>query len=224
MTKLILLRHGQSQWNLENRYTGWVDVPLSENGKTEAAEAGKKLTELQIDKVYTTPLQRANRTFSIAWEASGKKESPIFKHLNGKMEEWSHYVGGNNAIEVVVTENFNERYYGDFQGLNKDETRKTFGEEQVHIWRRSYDQAPPKGESLKDTFERVIPTFKETVWEDLKTGKNVLIVAHGNSLRAMSKYIEDISDTEISNLEIPTGVPIVYDLDAEMKVLSKKTL
>lgn len=225
MTKLILLRHGQSQWNLENRYTGWVDVPLSELGKKEAADAGKKLADTQIDIVYTTPLQRANRTFVLAWDAAGKKEYPIFRHMKDKMKDWAHFTSTDkNYIEVVICQDFNERYYGDLQGLNKAESAKTFGEEQIHLWRRSYDVPPPNGESLKDTLERVLPTFKETVEKDLRAGRNVLISAHGNSLRAISKYLENISDAEIPNLEIPTGIPIVYELDENLKVLEKKVL
>lgn len=225
MAKLILLRHGQSQWNLENRYTGWVDVPLSDKGRQEAAEAGRKFANIQIDIAYTTPLQRANRTFVLAWEASGKKEYPIFQHMKDKMKDWAHFTSEEkNYIEVVICQDFNERYYGDLQGLNKAESVKTFGEEQIRLWRRSYDVPPPNGESLKDTLERVLPAFKETVEKDLRAGRNVIITAHGNSLRAISKYIEGIADADIPNLEIPTGVPIVYDLDKDLKVLSKTTL
>jgi len=134
MPLLIFIRHGQSQWNLENRFTGWVNVPLSENGKEEAKEAGRKIANIKIDKVYTTPLLRANRTFSLAWESSGREEYPIFRHLEGQMKDWSHYttLPGDKIIEVVVTEKFNERCYGDLQGLNKDDAREKWGKEQVH--------------------------------------------------------------------------------------------
>ena len=226
MAQLILLRHGQSQWNLENRFTGWVDLPLSENGKKEAAAAGANLKDYKVDKVYTTPLQRANMTFRLAWEAMGDKRYPIFRYLEGEMKDWAQFTARaeENFIEVVVTSAFNERYYGDLQGLNKDESKAKFGEEQVHLWRRSYDIAPPNGESLKGTLERVLPVYKATVEEDLRAGKTVLISAHGNSLRAITKHLENISDADIPNLEIPTGVPIVYELDADLKVLSKKVL
>lgn len=226
MRKLILLRHGQSQWNLENRFTGWVDVPLSENGKKEASEAGKKLKEIRIDKVYTTPLQRANMTFRLAWEATGDSRYPIFRYLVGGMKDWAHFTARaeENFVEVIVSEAFNERYYGDLQGLNKEESKAKFGEEQVHIWRRSFDVAPPNGESLKDTLARVLPVYEATVEPDLQAGKTVLIVAHGNSLRAISKKIEGLSDEAVAALEIPTGVPIVYELDGELKVLGKKVL
>lgn len=226
MAQLILLRHGQSQWNKENRYTGWVDVPLSRQGEVEAAEAGKKLADFKIDVVYTTPLQRANQTFRILWESSGKKDYILYRHGAGKLKDWSHFTAHEHepCIEAFIVEDFNERYYGDLQGLNKEDSKKTFGEEQVRLWRRSYDVPPPNGESLKDTLERVLPTYQALVEENLRAGKNVLIVAHGNSLRAISKHLEGISDEEILNLEIPTGTPIVYELDGELKVKSKEVM
>lgn len=224
MAKLILLRHGQSQWNLENRFTGWVDVPLSANGVKEAVDAGKKLKGEKIDLVFTTPLQRANMTFRLAWEAMGDKRYPLFRYLDGQLKEWAHFEGGGDFIEAVVTSAFNERYYGDLQGLNKDESREKFGAEQVRLWRRSYDVAPPNGESLKGTLERVMPVYHSEVERELRAGKNILISAHGNSLRAITKHLENISDSDIPNLEIPTGVPIVYELDTSLKVVSKKVL
>lgn len=226
MSKLILLRHGQSQWNLENRFTGWVDVPLSENGKKEASEAGRKLAGTKIDKVYTTPLQRANMTFRLAWEEMGDSRYPLFKYLEGGMKDRAHFSARaeENFVEVIVTEAFNERYYGDLQGLNKEESKAKFGEEQVRIWRRSFDVAPPNGESLKDTLGRVLPVFEETVEADLRAGETILIAAHGNSLRAMTKKIEGLSDEAVAALEIPTGVPIVYELDSKLKIIGKKIL
>ena len=226
MAQLILIRHGQSQWNKENRYTGWVDVPLSKQGEQEAAEAGKKLADFKIDKVYTTPLQRANQTFRILWENTGKKDYILYRHHAGRLKDWAHFTSQENEphIDAFIVEDFNERYYGDLQGLNKEESKKTFGEEQVRLWRRSYDVPPPNGEALKDTLERVLPTYKALVEEDLRSGKNVLIVAHGNSLRAISKHLEGISDNEILNLEIPTGTPIVYELDGDLKVKSKEVM
>ena len=222
MTQLILLRHGQSQWNLENRFTGWVDVPLSEKGKKEASDAGLKLKDFRIDKVYTTPLQRANMTFRLAWEAIGDSRYPLFKYLDGGMKDWAHFEGGGDFIDVMITPAFNERFYGDLQGLNKEESKAKFGEEQVRIWRRSFDVPPPNGESLKDTLSRVLPVYNATVAVDLKAGKNVLISAHGNSLRAIAKQVEGLSDEAVASLEIPTGVPIVYELDADLKVVSKR--
>lgn len=223
MSLLVLLRHGQSQWNLENRFTGWVDVPLSENGKKEASEAGKKLARIKFDKIYTTPLQRANMTFRLAWNEMGDGRYPIFRYMDGGMKDWAHFTArkDENFIEVIVTQAFNERYYGDLQGLNKEESKQQFGEDQVKLWRRSYDVAPPNGESLKNTLERVLPVFESTVALDLKAGKNILIAAHGNSLRAISKHLEGISDQDIPNLEIPTGLPIIYELDEDLKIREK---
>lgn len=200
MSLLILLRHGQSQWNLENRFTGWVDVPLSPKGEKEARSAGQKLKTYKIDKAYTSALKRAQETLRLALEEAGKTSIPIEK---------------NQAL--------NERRYGDLQGLNKTETAKKFGEEQVRLWRRSYDVAPPGGESLKDTAARTLPYFERKILPDLKTGKNILIAAHGNSLRSITMYLEKLSKEEVLALEIPTGVPIVYEMNGE-KILSKTVL
>ena len=201
MSLLVLIRHGQSQWNLENRFTGWIDIPLSKKGEDEARQAGEKLKGYKFDKAYTSVLIRAIDTYRIAAETAGFNNLPLEK---------------DKAL--------NERMYGDLQGLNKDETRQKFGAEQVQLWRRSYDVQPPNGESLKDTAARVLPYYHSTIEPDLKEGKNILVVAHGNSLRALIMYIENISEDEIVKLEIPTGVPIVYELDGNLKILSKKEL
>jgi 2,3-bisphosphoglycerate-dependent phosphoglycerate mutase len=201
MSLLILLRHGQSQWNLENRFTGWIDVPLSPKGEEEARSVGQKLKAYKIDKAYTSALKRAQETLRLAFEEAGKTGVPIEK---------------DQAL--------NERHYGDLQGLNKAETAKKFGEEQVRIWRRSYDVAPPGGESLKDTAARTLPYFEEKILPDLKAGKNILITAHGNSLRSITMSLEKLTKEEVLKLEIPTGVPIAYEVDANLKVLSKKVL
>ena len=195
MPTLILLRHGQSQWNLENRFTGWVDVDLAPRGIEEAKRAGDLLRDLPIDLVFTSVLQRAIRTADLALEKAGKTGLPMER---------------DQAL--------NERHYGDLQGLNKDETRAKFGDEQVHIWRRSYDTPPPNGESLKDTLERVLPYYEKSIAPQLRAGKNVLIAAHGNSLRALVKHLEKISADEILKLNIPTGVPRVYELDGNLEV------
>jgi len=201
MAFLILLRHGESQWNLENRFTGWVDCDLSEKGEKEAAEAGKKLKDYTIDKCYTSWLKRAIRTYFIAMKASDKKHIP-----------------------TEYAQELNERHYGDLQGLNKAETAKKYGDEQVHIWRRSYDVPPPNGESLKDTAARTIPYFEKKILPDLKEGKNVIIAAHGNSLRSIVMDLDKMTEAEVLQLNIPTGVPIVYEFDENLKVKSKKTL
>ncbi len=201
MPQLILVRHGESQWNLENRFTGWVDVPLSPKGEKEARRAGLRLKDYRIDIAYTSVLKRANETLRLALEAAAKTGIPIIK---------------DQAL--------NERHYGELQGLNKQETAKKYGEEQVRIWRRSYDVAPPGGESLKDTAARTLPYYKNEILKELGQGKNVLIVAHGNSLRSVVKEIEKLSPDQILRVEIPTGVPIVYDFNSDLEFQSKKVL
>ena len=201
MTQLVLIRHGQSQWNLENRFTGWIDIPLSPKGEEEARKAGEKIKGFKFDKVYTSALQRAIKTYEIAAE-----------------------VAGFNNIPVEKDKALNERMYGDLQGLNKDDTRKKFGAEQVQIWRRSYDIGPPNGESLRDTAARVLPYWHSHIEPDLKAGKNILIVAHGNSLRALIMHLDNLSKEEVVKLEIPTGEPILYEFDGNMKVINKKEL
>lgn len=201
MAKLVIIRHGQSLWNLENRFTGWVDVDLSPKGEAEAQEAGEKLKGFQFDEAYTSSLKRAQRTLTFILEASKQLDIPITRH-----------------------EALNERMYGDLQGLNKDETREKHGEEQVNLWRRSYDVAPPNGESLKDTADRVIPYFKSEILPKLKAGKDIIISAHGNSLRALIMHLEGLSPEEILKVEIGTGKPVVYEISDEGKVISKKEI
>lgn len=207
MSKLILLRHGESQWNLENRFTGWVDVLLSPRGEEEARRAGEKLKNIQIDKRYTSVLKRAIDTDRIAMEVAGKLDVPVER---------------DKAL--------NERHYGALQGLNKEETAKKYGKEQVHLWRRSYDIAPPKdvtelnpdgiSESLKDTADRVIPYYLNKIKPDLDAGLNVLVTAHGNSLRALVMHLDGLTKEEVLELNIPTGVPIVYEFE-NGKVVNK---
>ena len=191
MARLILVRHGQSVWNASNRFTGWTDVGLSEQGVEEAEDAGRQLSEIRIDVVHTSDLVRAQRTAEI-----------IMRH--------------NEASEDVSTKydwRLNERHYGALQGLNKAETAEQHGAEQVRIWRRSFDVAPPDGESLEMTAERTIPYFTEEIVPDLVSGKNVLVSAHGNSLRSIVMHIDEISSEDIVSLEIPTGEPIHYTYD-----------
>ena len=198
MNKLILLRHGQSQWNLENRFTGWKNVPLTEKGEAEAKKAGEliKKHNISIDKVFSSDLERANRTAEIAIKKA---------ELNNLLE--------NNKIIMTCSEKLNERDYGDLVGLNKQETADKFGKDQVHIWRRSYDTPPPNGESLKDVVERVSPYFKENIKPLIDTGENILIAAHGNSLRAMMIELGMYKPEKISNIELPTGSPLCINLD-----------
>ncbi len=217
MIKLVLVRHGQSMWNLENKFTGWTDVELSENGVKEAIEAGKALKEkgFTFDVAYTSVLKRANHTLEYILKELGEENIPIKR-------SWR----------------LNERHYGALQGLNKQETSDKYGSEQVHIWRRSYDVKPPAleenderylemknkyseyvphTECLKDTIDRVIPYWNDEILPSLKEGKKVIIAAHGNSLRGLMKYLDDMSDEEVVNLEIQTGNPICYELDDNFK-------
>ena len=224
LAKMVLVRHGQSQWNLENRFTGWVDIPLSLKGRQEAISAGKKLKDIRFDTIYVSHLMRAIQTMHYILLELSDTRIPIIYHEEERIHNWEHYSGDrNNEIPIYQSVDLAERYYGDLQGLNKAETMKNYGEAQVHLWRRSYDINPPNGESLKDTCERTIPYYKKYILPQLQAGKNVLIVAHGNSLRSITKYVENISDKDIPNVEIPTGVPIVYTFDAQMK-LQKKLL
>ncbi|MET3036663.1 2,3-bisphosphoglycerate-dependent phosphoglycerate mutase [Chryseobacterium sp. NRRL B-14859] len=195
MEKLFLVRHGQSLWNLENRFTGWQDIDITETGIEEAKKAGIALKGEKIDIAFTSVLIRAQHTLSIILDEIGNPNIPVIK---------------DKAL--------NERSYGNLEGLNKAETAQKYGDEQVHIWRRSYDVVPPGGESLKDTYNRVIPYFEREILPLLKQGKNVLIVAHGNSLRALIMYLEHLSPEEILEREIATGVPLTYIFDENFHV------
>lgn len=200
MAKLFLVRHGQSLWNLENRFTGWQDIDITEAGIEEAKKAGVALKKERIDIAFTSALIRAQHTLSIILEETGKTHIP-----------------------VVMDKALNERSYGNLEGLNKAETAQKYGEEQVHTWRRSYDVVPPGGESLKDTYNRVIPYFEAQILPLLKQGKNVLIVAHGNSLRALIMYLEHLSPEEILEREIATGAPLTYIFDEHFHVSRKES-
>ncbi len=201
MPILVLVRHGESQWNFENRFTGWIDVPLTERGREEARHAGEKIKGIKFDKAYTSVLVRADETLQIILDIIGQKK-----------------------IQIEKDQALNERHYGELQGLNKAETAKKFGDEQVHIWRRSYDIAPPGGESLKDTAARTLPYFEKKIIPDLKAGKNILVSAHGNSLRSIVMSLDKLSKEEVLKLNLGTGVPIVYEFDSKLKILSKKEL
>lgn len=228
MHKIVLLRHGQSTWNLENRFTGWTDVDLSDQGRAEAAAAGKLLREegFEFDLVYTSVLKRAIRTMWLALDELDQMWLPVIR-------DWR----------------LNERHYGGLQGLNKAETAEKHGEEQVKIWRRAFDIAPPPleesddrypghdrryaglskeelplTESLKDTIARFVPYWNDVIAPQVKSGRRVLIVAHGNSLRALVKHLDNISDADIINLNIPTGIPLMYELDDNLKPLASRYL
>lgn len=203
MPLLVLLRHGESQFNLENRFTGWLDIPLTEKGILEAKDAGQKIKKkgIHFDKAYTSDLKRAQDSLDCVLEVLGQENVPVEK-----------------------TSALNERHYGDLQGLNKAETAKKFGEEQVKVWRRSYDIAPPHGESLKDTAARTLPYFNSKIMGDIKEGKNVLVMAHGNSLRCIVMQLDQLTKPQIMELEIATGVPIIYEFNQSLNIISKKEL
>ena len=222
MSKLILVRHGQSQWNLENRFTGWMDVPLSKKGIDEAMSAGKKLKDIEFDTIYVSHMLRAVQTLHYILIESNSKKVPIIYHEEKRIHEREHHTGDpNSEIPIYMSVDLAERYYGDLQGLNKQKTREKYGNEQVHLWRRSYDINPPGGESLKDTCERTTPYFKNHILKNLKQDKTILVSAHGNSLRAITMIVENISSQEIPNVEIPTGVPIIYNFDDRMNLIDK---
>jgi len=215
MSKLFLQRHLKSQWNTEDRYAGWVDNPISKEGSDMAIEASKMLIGENFDIVFTSPLIRNQQT--VVRILRHFEKTPLFVHLDGgKMQEWGSFEGGfGSCTPTYVSEKLNERYYGKLQGLNKEESKKVFGEEQVKLWRRSWDVRPPEGESLKDTFERTVPFFQEYIEKELKEGKNVLIVSSGNALRSIVKYIENISDENIIDFEITFGGTIKYNFDGK---------
>lgn len=202
MSNLVLIRHGQSTWNLENRFTGWVDVPLTHQGETEALNAAKILKRegLDFDKAYTSTLKRANDTLSI-----------ILRELV-------------SDIPVIKDEALNERHYGSLQGMNKDQARIEFGKEQVHLWRRSYAIRPPEGESLKDTAKRTLSYFRKVICPEIREGKNILIAAHGNSLRSIIMMLDDLTEEEILETNVDTGVPIAYNVNSEYKAVNKHIL
>ena len=213
MPKLILLRHLKSQWNLENRFAGWTDGPLSKEGMAKAKEIAEKIANMKIDAVYTSPLIRNTETVSRIWDYL-RDGYPFFIHLDrGKMKDWGHFEETNetNYIPVYISEALNERYYGKLQGLNKEETIKKYGKDLVRQWRRGFDQAPPGGESLKDVVKRVHPFHKKFIENDLKKGNNVLVVASHNSARAIIKLVEKISDRDIINIEMPFGGLLEYE-------------
>lgn len=186
MARLILIRHGQSLWNLENRFTGWKDVDLTDRGKEEARKAAQAIKGEALSVAFTSALIRAQHTLDIILQTCG----------------WT--------LPVIKDQALNERSYGDLEGLNKAETAQKYGAEQVHIWRRSYDVAPPGGESLKDTYQRVIPYYEQQIRGLLEEGKNILVVAHGNSLRALIMYLEQLTPEAILQRELQTGQPVIY--------------
>ena len=206
MNHLILLRHGQSQWNLENRFTGWRDVDLTPQGEAEAVEAGRLIKDIHLDRVYTSTLIRARRTAQLALAEAEAAGADMADVKSG--EGW----------KLIEHDDLRERDYGDLVGLNKAETAEKYGAEQVHLWRRGYEIRPPGGESLADVVARVRPYFETEIWPHVVAGENVLVAAHGNSLRAVLVIIGEYDAEDIPNIELPTGKPLVFDVeDGEKK-------
>jgi len=215
MSKLILLRHGQSEWNKKNVFTGWVDIPLSPKGIEEALEAGKSIDHLPVDLIYCSTLVRAMMTAMLAMSTHSSHKVCVVHHPEkSRLGQWGKYYSDQMAEETIPVRcswHLNERMYGELQGKNKEQLRQEVGVEQVQIWRRSYDVAPPEGESLKMTAERTLPFFDKEIIPQLNAGKNVMISAHGNSLRSIVMELDGLTEKEVVALEIPTGAPIIYD-------------
>ncbi|XP_020255667.1 uncharacterized protein LOC109832677 isoform X1 [Asparagus officinalis] len=213
-TALILIRHGESLWNEKNLFTGCVDVPLTKKGVEEAIEAGKRISNIPVDMIYTSALIRAQMTAMLAMTQHRRKKVPIIMHNESEQAKtWSQMYSEetqNQSIPVVTAWQLNERMYGELQGLNKQETADKFGKEKVHEWRRSYDIPPPNGESLEMCAERAVAYFKEHIEPQLVNGKHVMIAAHGNSLRSIIMYLDKLTSQEVISLELSTGIPMLY--------------
>jgi 2,3-bisphosphoglycerate-dependent phosphoglycerate mutase len=230
MAKLILVRHGQSTWNAANRFTGWVDVPLNQVGRQQAIAAAKKLSTYSIQVAFTSLLMRSMETAAICLtECDGPclQKSPVFQHdaADPAWHGWDHYQGDHSQeIPIFPVQALDERNYGQLQGFNKEEMAAQVGAELVHEWRRSYSARPPGGESLEDTVARTIPFFRDRILKHLIAGDNVLVAAHGNSLRAVMMHLEQLTPEEVTHLELATGIPIVYAIDAVGRVVEKEIL
>lgn len=215
--KLIMLRHGQSEWNRLNLFTGWVDVPLSPLGIQEALEAGEKISHIPIDVIFVSSLIRAQMTAMLAMSRHLSKKTPLLLHPKGENKEsWGKIYSEsaqNRCIPVISAWELNERMYGRLQGMNKQEMIDQFGPELVHRWRRSFREAPPEGESLAMTAERTLPYFQKEILPLLNQGKNVFLSAHGNSMRAIMMLLDHLSETEVVQLELATGAPILYTFE-----------
>lgn len=217
--KLILLRHGQSEWNRLNLFTGWVDIALSIAGIQEAMEAGRKIRSIPVDLIYVSSLIRAQMTAMLAMASHSSGKVPLVLHPHGaKLEAWAKIYSEEAqkmCIPVITAWELNERMYGRLQGLNKQETREKFGEAQVQRWRRSFDEPPPEGESLEMTAARTLPYFKEKILPELKKGKNIFISAHGNSLRSIMMFLDHLTKEQVVHLELKTGEPVIYTFNGD---------
>ncbi len=214
MAKLILMRHGQSEWNRSNLFTGWVDIPLSAAGVEEAIAGGRRIQNEAIDVIFTSTLIRAQMTAALAMMGHSSGKVPRIIHAGeGQIETWEHVHSAfalEQTIPVFLAWQLNERMYGQLQGMNKQELAERYGKEQVQIWRRSFDVAPPGGESLKMTAERTIPYFEKSILPWIQKGKSVFVSAHGNSLRSILMHLDSLSPDCVTHLEVPTGLPILY--------------
>lgn len=227
MAKLLLLRHGQSIWNQQNRFTGWVDVSLSRTGIAEAENAASLLQEERLDVVFTSTLLRAQDTAYEILKQNRYAAQWVRIHEENNQDWYEHFLSqqmDDNAIKVYVSAALNERYYGDLQGMHKDEAARRFGAEQVHKWRRSYDTPPPNGESLEMTAARVMPYYRGRIVPLLRRGATILVCAHGNSLRALIMHIEQMTPEQIIAYELKTGTPLLYQFDAQMRLVNVRSL
>lgn len=211
---LILIRHGESLWNEKNLFTGCVDVPLTKKGVEEAIEAGKRISNIPVDIIYTSALIRAQMTAMLAMTQHRRKKVPIIMHNESEQAKlWSQIYSEETikqSIPVITAWQLNERMYGELQGLNKQETANRYGKEKVHEWRRSYDIPPPNGESLEMCAKRAVAYFREQIEPQLQSGKNIMIAAHGNSLRSIIMYLDKLTSQEVISLELSTGIPLLY--------------
>lgn len=217
MVKLILMRHGQSQWNFHNLFTGWVDIPLSTRGIEESLEGGRRIQHEPIDIIFTSSLIRAQMTAMLVMSVHHSNKVPVILHSEeDQLKTWSQIYSPEaqaQTIPVIRAWELNERMYGQLQGINKSQLMEQYGKEQVQIWRRSYDIAPPGGESLEMTAARSIPYFEQNIVPYLKQGQNVFVAAHGNSLRSIMMQLDGLSPQEVVQLELPTGLPIIYQYE-----------
>lgn len=217
MAKLFLQRHLKSQWNVEDRFAGWTDAPVAKESLETAEEVVKRLVDQPIDIVFASPLMRNIQTVLEIFKGFNDGRYPFFIHLDGgKMQEWGNFADiGDKDVNVYTSQILNERYYGELQGLNKAETKKKYGEDQVKLWRTSYTDAPPKGESGQDVYDRVVPFFKDKIEKELKDGKNILVVSSHHPLRSIVKYIENIPTEKMVEVEIQFAGLVEYEFDGE---------
>lgn len=226
MSRLVLLRHGQSIWNLQNRFTGWVDVSLSQQGLKEAEEAGELLADIRFDVAFTSALMRAQHTLFEVLKKNRRCDGYVRVHAEQPTwyQRFAPAKDDDDQLKVYTSEALNERYYGDLQGHYKEQVKQQYGPEQVHLWRRSFDVPPPEGESLAMTAQRTLPYFEAAIAAELLESRTVLVSAHGNSLRSIVMHLEKMGAEQVVKLEMATGAPHVYELDEHLNVVGKDIL